>query len=111
MGAPVAELVISQLLGSFGLMAGFMPILALAAQAAPAGLEAFGYSLLLFTMDLGTSSGSLLSAQLTKVGPGRCRPPHHRMPINSRDWVILHVDDVASNVAWQMSPATSRDAN
>ena len=84
-GAPVAALVVSNLLGSFGLMAGFMPILALAAQVAPAGLEAFGYSLLLFTTDLGTSSGSLLSAQLTKVGPGRCRPPRHRMPINSRD--------------------------
>ena len=74
--APVAALVSSNFFSSFGLMFGFMPILALAAQSSPQGLEAFGYSMLLFTADLGTSCGSVLAAELTKglglgAGPDR----------------------------------------
>jgi hypothetical protein len=51
-GAPAAALILSNLLSSFGMMFGYMPILALAAQSAPPGLEAFGFSMLLFTADL-----------------------------------------------------------
>ena len=64
--APTAALVTSNLLSSFGQLFGYMPILALAAQSAPPGLEAFGYSLLLFIADLGSSGGSFLAAEVTK---------------------------------------------
>jgi hypothetical protein len=74
--APAAALVSSTLLSSFGLTFGYMPILALAAQCAPPGLEAFGYSVLIFTANLGTSCGAALSAELTKglgLGAGAAR--------------------------------------
>ena len=66
-GAPVAALISSNLLSSFGMMFGYMPILALAAQSAPPGLEAFGFSMMIFIADLGTFCGSVLAAELTEV--------------------------------------------
>ena len=65
--APAGALVASSLVTSFGMMFGYMPILALAARVAPPGLEAFGYALLLFVADLATSTGSMLAAELTRA--------------------------------------------
>ena len=74
--APVVALAASSLVTSFGIMFGYMPILALAARVAPPGLEAFGYALLLFVADLATSTGSMLAAELTRalgIGEGEGR--------------------------------------
>lgn len=75
-GAPMGALVASDALTSFGQMTGYMPVLALAARCAPIGLEATGYSALLFVADLATGVGSLLAAELTRsmglgAGDGR----------------------------------------
>ena len=70
----------SNLLTSFGMIFGFMPILALSAQTAPPGLEAFGYSILLSTADFGTSCGSGISASVTQslgLGAGDGRSWHN----------------------------------
>ena len=64
--APIAELAISNIVVSGGLMFAYMPILALAARVAPRGLEAFGFSLMLFVSDLATTAGSSIAASLTK---------------------------------------------
>ena len=74
--APMGALVASDALTSFGQMMGYMPVLALAARCAPRGLEATGYSALLFVADLATGVGSLLAAELTRsmglgAGDGR----------------------------------------
>ena len=74
--APMGALVASDALTSFGQMVGYMPVLALAARCAPRGLEATGYSALLFVADLATGVGSLLAAELTRsmglgAGDGR----------------------------------------
>ena len=74
--APVVALAASSLVTSFGIMFGYMPILALAARVAPPGLEAFGYALLLFVADAATSTGSMLAAELTRalgIGEGEGR--------------------------------------
>ena len=74
--APAVALAASSLVTSFGIMFGYMPILALAARVAPPGLEAFGYALLLFVADLATSTGSMLAAELTRalgIGEGEGR--------------------------------------
>ena len=66
MEAPIPALVISNVVASGGLMFGYMPILALAASVAPAGLESFGFSLMLFVSDLATTFGSTIAAEITK---------------------------------------------
>jgi len=74
--APMGALVASDALTSFGQMVGYMPVLALAARCAPRGLEATGYSALLFVADLATGVGSLLAAELTRsmgLGAGEGR--------------------------------------
>lgn len=74
--APMGALVASDALTSFGQMVGYMPVLALAARCAPRGLEATGYSALLFVADLATGVGSLLAAELTRsmgLGAGHGR--------------------------------------
>ena len=74
--APAVALAASSLVTSFGIMFGYMPILALAARVAPPGLEAFGYALLLFVADAATSTGSMLAAELTRalgIGEGEGR--------------------------------------
>ena len=74
--APMGALVASDALTSFGQMVGYMPVLALAARCAPRGLEATGYSALLFVADLATGAGSLLAAELTRsmgLGAGEGR--------------------------------------
>lgn len=74
--APMGALVASDALTSFGQMVGYMPVLALAARCAPRGLEATGYSALLFVADLATGVGSLLAAELTSsmgLGAGEGR--------------------------------------
>ena len=66
MEAPIPALVISNVVASGGLMFGYMPILALAASVAPAGLESFGFSLMLFVSDLATTFGSTIAGGITK---------------------------------------------
>jgi len=73
---PMGALVAGDALTSLGQMTGYMPVLALAARCAPRGLEATGYSALLFVADLATGVGSLLAADLTRsmglgAGDGR----------------------------------------
>ena len=48
-------------------MFGYMPILALAARAAPAGLEAFGFAAIVCVADAATTLGSLIAADLTEA--------------------------------------------
>ena len=79
--APMGALVASDALTSFGQMMGYMPVLALAARCAPRGLEATGYSALLFVADLATGVGSLLAAELTRsmgLGAGHDIGVHER---------------------------------
>ena len=66
MEAPIPALATSGVVASGGLMFGYMPILALAASVAPAGLESFGFSLMLFVSDLATTFGSTIAAEITK---------------------------------------------
>ena len=63
----VAALVFSELASTFGVMFGYMPILALAARAAPAGLEAFGFAAIVCVADAATTLGSLIAADLTEA--------------------------------------------
>ena len=63
----VAALVFSELASTFGVMFGYMPLLALAARAAPAGLEAFGFAAIVCVADAATTLGSLIAADLTEA--------------------------------------------
>ena len=65
--APLVPLAISNVVASGGLMFGYMPIVALAANIAPPGVEAFGFASMLFVSDLATTAGSALAASLTEA--------------------------------------------
>ena len=65
--APLVPLAISNVVASWGLMFGYMPIVALAAKIAPPGVEAFGFASMLFVSDLATTAGSALAASLTEA--------------------------------------------
>jgi hypothetical protein len=66
MEAPIPALATSGVVASGGLMFGYMPILALAASVAPAGLESCGFWLIFLVSDLYTTIRSTIAAEITK---------------------------------------------
>ncbi len=63
--APAPALIASALASSFGMTLNYVPTLALAAAAAPRGLEAVGYSSLVCVADAATAIGSVVAARAT----------------------------------------------
>ena len=61
--APAPALIASALASSFGMTLNYVPTLALAAAAAPRGLEAVGYSSLVCVADAATAIGSVVAAR------------------------------------------------